>query len=222
MSVKIKGWILLIDYDPRPWSVCWVWVIASFYFIYHLTEFLHCFCRMHMPSSGATFAICHHFSKNLSQNKYEGGGAFSSVLQPYHQRAANINVLAANISNDFYYVLTNEIKSQKSEFYIFHVFSWSWLDRINWCFCSESFHLSCIHTLLVGNSFWQRSAQLRLNWAKGRKEEGGEREHNLETMWTHFSIFCTHWSLSCPPAGRRTAGGPLTHKNICLFPRLPG
>lgn len=97
-------------------------------------------------------------------------------------------------------------------FYVFHLFSWSWIDRINWPFCSESFHLSCCHTPLVGNSFWQRSAQLRLNWATGRKEEGGKREHNLETMRTHFSIFCTHWSLSCPPAGRRTAGGPLTTK----------
>lgn len=65
---------------------------------------------------------------------------------------------------------------------------------------AKSFFLPCFHTLPVGKSFWQRSAQLRLNWAMGREEAEERAEHNLETMWTHFSIFSTHWSLSCLPS----------------------
>lgn len=67
---------------------------------------------------------------------------------------------------------------------VFQHFAWSWFNRI--ILPVKRFFLSYFHLLPVGNSFWKRSAQLRLNWAMGRKE--GERaEHgNYVDTFFHF------------------------------------
>lgn len=72
----------------------------------------------------------------------------------------------------------------------------------------------CFHAqhLLVVTDSGKSQHGIRLNY-RGEKGVRGGKERSLSIIWKLcgiFSIFCTHWSLSCLPTGRHTAGGLLT------------
>lgn len=64
------------------------------------------------------------------------------------------------------------------------------------------------HLLVVTDS-GKSQHRIRLNCG-GEKGVRGGKERGPSIIWKLcgiFSILCTHWSLSCLPTGRRTAGG---------------
>lgn len=74
------------------------------------------------------------------------------------------------------------------------------------CVCFRAQHL------LVVTDSGKSQHRIRLNCG-GEKGVRGGKERGLSIIWKLcgiFSILCTHWSLSCLPTGRRTAGGLLT------------
>lgn len=66
-----------------------------------------------------------------------------------------------------------------------------------------------VSVLLMVTDSGESQHGIRLNY-RGEKGVRGGKERGLSVIWKIcgiFSIFCTHWSLSCLPTGGRTAGG---------------